>query len=251
MASLLDEEANKTFFNHILDLWVRPEMERRAKDNKISQDFVLNSAQVIMYPDGRQTVIRLNDEVKAILIAVARRGIKVNERFPLEDGIKDIREIKLTDRDDPDAGHLTMLLFDGKWYMSFDFRYNKAKAKEFVESARDFLDNAKFSYEKEKWRPFIDNMFSATELLVVAQLLPHADSEYSKKQWHQGTEKRYASMVDIGNFKLEYKNTLLELRKLRKQARYHAAKFVFNKEDAVRYLNILEDMINYTKKTLN
>jgi hypothetical protein len=44
------------------------------------------AAQIMSFTDGTDTKIRLNEEVKAILIAIASRTLKPNERFNLEDG---------------------------------------------------------------------------------------------------------------------------------------------------------------------
>jgi len=246
----LDEEATSNFLKQVMDIWVNPEIERRSKAGKLPEPFILNSAQIIIYPDGKPNVVRLNKEVKAQLIAVANRSIKVNEVAPLEDMISEIREIMLTDRDDPNAGHVTFVKFNEKWNIAFDFRHNKKRADDRLNIAIQFLSSAKMNHEKELWRPFVDNMFSATELLATAQLLLHADKEYTKRQWHEGTERKYTAFVDMGNYKIDYKNTFLELSKLRKSARYRSDEFRFTKEEATRYLTVLDDMVEFTKKLL-
>lgn len=250
MTATLDEEASTRFFNHVLDMWIRPEMERRIKEGKAPENFEVTAAQVVSYADGRPHFIRLNDEVKAILIGIASRGIKVNEKFVLEDGLKEIKEIQLSNRDDPNAGHVTFLLFRGQWIMSFDFRYNKEKSRARLETAIQFLSAAKNNHEEGLDRPCVDNMYSAIELLATAQLLLYADKEYSKRQHHAGTEKRYIAMADIGNYKIEYKETLLELKNIRKSARYLAKDFQFSSAEADRFMKIIEDMTNYTKRML-
>jgi hypothetical protein len=61
-------------------------------------------------------------------------------------------------------------------------------------------------------RPAIENLFAAAELLATAQLLLGADSHYTKRQHHTGTINRYTAFIDIGNYKVEYKETLVELK---------------------------------------
>jgi len=78
---VLDQEGSTNLFNHIMELWVNPEIERRTKAGKLLEKFLLNAAQVIMYPNGKPTVIRLNKEVKAELVGVASRAIKVKEKL--------------------------------------------------------------------------------------------------------------------------------------------------------------------------
>jgi len=95
--------------------------------DSIPADFRVYAAQIMSFTDGRDNEIRLNEEVKAILIAIASRTLKPNEQFNLEDGISEIKNIELPEDDDPNAGHLTILKFKGKWTLVFDFRYNKKR----------------------------------------------------------------------------------------------------------------------------
>jgi len=247
----LDEEGAKNLFNSVMNLWIHPEIEKRKKYGKIVDNFILTRAQVILNPKTNSTEVRLNKEVKAIIIGVAKRAIKVNEEFPLEDGLKEIKEIQLTDRDDPDVGHLTMLQFQGNWIIHFDFRYFKTKLKEFLQAAKEFLEISKISLEKKVIRSFVDNLFSCVELLATCQIYNMAGKDFEKKRKHRNIQMKYNSFVKIGNFKPEYKDTLNKLSDLRNNARYLQNKFVLNDEDAKKFLKIVEDMMDYTNKIIS
>jgi len=123
---LLDDEVGINLWNHVHEIWICPEIERRRENGVLPKDFGLYAAQILSYTDGRDTEIRLNREVRASLLGVASKTLKPNERFILEDGISEIKDIQLSEDDDPNAGHLTLLKFKGKWILVFDFRYNKA-----------------------------------------------------------------------------------------------------------------------------
>jgi len=99
-------------------------------------------------------------------------------------------------------------------------------------------------------RPAIENLFAAAELLATAQLLLGADSHYTKRQHHTGTINRYTAFIDIGNYKVEYKETLLELKKLRKEARYLEKDFLIAPIDIEKYLNVVNDMYKLTQRLL-
>ena len=61
---------------------------------------------------------------------------------------------------------------------------------------------------------------------------------------------RYSAFIDIGNYKIEYKETLLELKKMRREARYLEKDFIFNEDNILKYLKVIEDMLDVTKKLL-
>jgi len=225
-------------WNHVHEIWINPEIERRKELGSIPADFRVYAAQVMSFTDCRDNEIRLNEEVKAILIAIASRTLKPNEQFNLEDGISEIKNIELPEDDDPNAGHLTILKFKGKWTLVFDFRYNKKMARERLDAAGQFYESAKLNYERGLMRPAIENLFAAAELLATAQ------------QHHTGTINRYTAFVDIGNYKVEHTETLLELKTLRTEARYLEKDFLITPIDIEKYLNVVNDMHELTQRLL-
>jgi hypothetical protein len=247
---MLAQEAGNTLFKHVLEIWVNPEIESRIRNGMISEQFQLYAAQIVSYTDGRRNVIRLNDEVKTRIVGVANRTLQSGEEFALADGINDIKSFELTEEDDPNAGHLTMIYFRNRWYIYFDFRYNKKMAKERLEAAEEFLEAAKLDHENNLLRPMAENLFAATELCITSQLLLQSDKSYTKKQHHEGTKNRYISFIDIGNYKIEYKNAFIELRELRKSGRYLQMEFTLSSQEADKYLEIGKDLLEYSKKLL-
>jgi hypothetical protein len=81
-------------------------------------------------------------------------------------------------------------------------------------------------------------------------MLLQADRDYTKNQHHTGTEHRYTKFIDIGNPKLEYKDTFLQLKNLRKSGRYLQKDFSLSEEDADRFLEIGNDLMKYTERLL-
>lgn len=247
--SILDEEGAKTFFNHILQIWIHPELNKRVQNGLISNDYQVTKAQVVLDPDKNSVEVRLNDEVKALAIAKLKPGIKKQFKEEIfEDEVAEIREIRLTDQDSPDAGHLTLLQLKGEWLIHFDFRHNKGRAKERYNAALQFYDTAKFCFEKQFWRAFVDNLFSSVELLATAQLFVTSEQEYIKRQSHAKTRLKYNSMMLVSKKNEDYKDLLNKLHGLVDGARYLSKPFEIKSEDAESYLKTLQDMVDFTKE---
>jgi hypothetical protein len=208
----IDEEAGRRLFDQVLQIWIHPELKRRLESGSIPNDYQVDRAQVFFDPNKSKPEVRLNKEIKAFLIGKLKSGIKKEfEQDVYEDEIEEIREVRLTDQDDPDAGHLTLFQFKGNWVIHFDFRMNKKKAKDRYEAAKQFFDSAKYCYEKKFWRPFVDNLFSCVELLATAQLFVQSEQEYIQKQSHAKTRTKYNSINYANPESKEYQNAFNKL----------------------------------------
>ena len=161
----LDEEASKQTFRDVMRIWIDPEIQRRTNNGLLSKAFVLERAQVLLNPDKKSSQVRLNEEVKAEIIAKFKGKHKEPNEPVFEHEIDEISEIRLTDSDDPNFAHVTMLTFRGRWVFHIDFRYNKLEAQKRYDIAKEFYEIAKVCYDKKYWRPFADTLFSSSELL--------------------------------------------------------------------------------------
>lgn len=145
---ILDEEGAKTFFNHILQLWIYPELNKRVKDGFISKDYQVTKAQIVLDPNKNSSEVRLNDEVKAVVKIKLKPGIeKQFKEEVFEDEVVEIMDVTLTNEDSPDAGHVT-LQFRGYWIIQFDFRHYRGKAQERLDAAIQFYETAKYFREE-------------------------------------------------------------------------------------------------------
>jgi hypothetical protein len=250
----LNEEAGKNLFNHVLEIWVNPEIEKRRKEGKISDTYVIDRIQVIT-PPYKPPFIRFNEEVKAELICKLK--IKPGNHKKLgepiyENEVGDILHLKLTDEDDPNYGHLTMILFKNKWLISFDFRINKKLAKEKLEIGRDYLEIAEYSLRKSKLNVFVDNLFSAIELFVTSQLLVSAEEEYSKKQTHRGTSRKYNNYINLGNYKKKFKEVFNDIYGFRDKARYQkGGEFNLSIKEANEMLKTAKELEKFTASRIS
>ena len=72
-----DQETANNLFNHVMEIWVNPEIERRRNEGTIPKEYEIERIQIVMKPDDVPTV-RFNEEVKVMAIARLKPGVKKN-----------------------------------------------------------------------------------------------------------------------------------------------------------------------------
>ena len=241
----MEEETKQRVFNQVMELWILPEIERRRNEKILENNFILRGAQIIFSHYRSFPKIRLNHQVKAIVKGKANRDIEKGE-IVYEKDIQDIEDIQLTEQD-PNYSHITLLLFKSKWFVSFDFRYNKKRVKERLEASKEFLESAREDLEKNRLRPFFESSFACAELLTEALLI-----QFFKQDLLKGHEKRLDSIkawTELGNVKEEFSDKLSKLWWLRDSARYMSS-MDFKKENPKEYLDTLDEMYDFVEKSI-
>ncbi len=245
---MLENEGRQRAFDQFMHLFVLPEIECRKKENILPEKFVLNMAQVIFSGNSTRPVVRLNEETKILAKCKLKSGIKMNKGNVVSwRQIENIQVIRLPDDEEGKYAHISMVRVGGTWLFSFDFRYNKELARNCFETAKQFLYSAQEALEEKRPAPFIDNLFSAIELLAKAELLLMPDPKFKQKATHKSIQLKYGRYVDIGNAKPEFKKTLNELTGLRNSARYLKSDYNLNPEEGKKYLAITTDMVSYVE----
>lgn len=235
-----EAESNVRFVEQFFELWINPEIERRHKEGRLPEDFVLFAAQVIMNFDS-PTEVRLNKEVKAVVRGESSRPTTKGEMVSIDDMLEDIKTIELTQHD-PNAGHLTMLLHRGQWFIAFDFRYNAKLVLEHLKTAQQYLDSAAASITRGHLRVFVDNLFSAVELTAKGALLMHNKTVFSSHK-HGVIHSRFNQWGRLGNIDSRYTRLLNRLSSLRPGLRYVQKDVTLTTEEAESMLEIAKDMI--------
>lgn len=173
----------QTLLNQFLDLFILPELRRRKEAGKLTEPFTLRGAQIIFFADGRKPEIRINSEIKAITSVKLRAGISKEKGDPIrENEVEGLDKIRLTDEEDPDCGHATLVRIGNTWIIAFDFRYNKGLARKHIDTAKQFYDSAEFSFTRKNWASCLDNLLGAAELTAKAELLLIPDPKFRKKR---------------------------------------------------------------------
>lgn len=216
-----DSKAGDALMRQALDLWIMPEIERRRSATQLAERFTLRAAQVVMNIDGGVPRVRLNEEVQIVLkvrFGPLPEAKQAGEMIVLDENTA-IEDMELTDTD-PNAGHVTMLAQGGRWHIKFDFRYNSERCRDTLQIAREFLDAAASALKKGNLSAFVDNLFSATELMAKAELLMLPDKAVLHCHSHGVISPRYNWWGKLGNTDHQYVKLLNRLSSLRKLARY-------------------------------
>jgi len=228
----MDEEMGQRVFQQVMDLWVKPEIERRLKYKKIEKNIVLTKIQIILSLNSKPK-IKFNEEVKAVL------------HYSKDNNIE---KIQLNDVD-PNGAHVTLLLDNSHWIIAFDFRYNKEIIKKHIEASKEFYESAKNNLEKNRLRPFFENAFASAELSAKSVLLALPDKKILTGRNHQDRLNKFKNWADLGNLKIVYSETLSKLSSLRDSARYVYSKDYEN-EDPNKIIKILGEMINFAETNI-
>jgi HEPN domain-containing protein len=239
-----DEKWSQILFQQFLDLFILPEIRRRKEAGKLEEPFNLRGAQIVFFADGKKPEIRLNSEIRAIANVKLKKGISKEKGDPIHDNeIAGLDKITLTEDEDPDCGHATLIRVQDSWIIAFDFRYNKGLAKKHIDAAKQFYDSAEFALTRKSWSSCLDNLFSAAELAAKAVLLLMPDPKFRKRVKHGGIQQRYNNFADLGNVKPEYRDALNKLSGLRPRARYLQGEIPISEAEIHALLESVKKMI--------
>jgi hypothetical protein len=217
----LEPEIGTRIVEQMLEMHIGPEVRRRQAAGSISKPYILTQAQVVFFPDGRPTAVRLNDEIEGFAQIRYREGYNAGSGNPATPAdIVSIDAFRLDSTIDPDCGHVTIIGTATGLFTCFDFRYNSDLARRHLAAAKEFLEAARYSLEKSHHSALIDNLFSACELAAKASLLSHADRELRDKTNHKAIKSRFNRDAHLGNANTEHTGAFNRLSKLRGSARY-------------------------------
>jgi HEPN domain-containing protein len=222
-------------FNNLLDLFVRPEIQRRQREGLLPTSVDIHAAQVIMFPDGRPNLVRLNNEVRAIANIRVRREVKAGDPVYSSD-IAEVERLRLSEPEFGDCGHATMFAVGHQWHVAFNFIYNRAKAENLLTRTHEFLRVAEHALGVEAWHPFADTLFSAAELSAKAFLLFLGGPELAKRANHRAIHKGFNNFGRIGNVDPNHLTAFNELAELRIVARYDYEPLTLSHDEAAKLL---------------
>lgn len=224
LKDVLPDEPGSRVLTQFLDIFVRPELERRHQEGLIQANYVVNFAQAVLYPDARQPVVRLNDEV--IGQAIARLGPGSTGREYTAGAPIYVHELDAIERfelpdDEADFGHITMIGLSGKIALFFDARRNRGRAKTLVDRSKQFFRIAEFAFQEQMTTPFVDNLFSAAELAVKGALWTGPlGFDFAERMRHGEIGSAFGKYVKWGNAHPRLLKTFNEVANSRPNFRY-------------------------------
>jgi uncharacterized protein (UPF0332 family) len=246
----MEEEGMKQTIQQLMDMFVEPEIKKRQETGKVEKPFPLQHAQIIFYPDGTPPQVRLNDEVKAELRVVLKEEFreKVKKGDPVYwEKIESIETTKLTDEEDPNVGHATILSINGSWLRHCNFIYNKQRSAQHIEAARQFIEAVRTALEKKHWAVLIDSLCSASELTAKAYLLGSPNKTIMESKTHGIVASRANMHRKLGNLQGHHIEAFNKAWNIRGRARYLEGELTFTEQEAVDLLKNLEEFIAYVE----
>lgn len=204
----------------MMELWVGPEIRNRADAGSLPDNFELRAAQVLMDVGPTGTVVRLNEEVRA----VARLRVPTVAEFQIgapvrASDIEEVMQIELTE-EDPDSAHMTMILGAYGWHIAFDFRYNATTASAHLDLAAEYLATAQDALASDRPRPAAETLFAACELAAKALLLGIPDERYLQARTHGTVGSDFNLFAKQEWWDPSFARALNRLRELRPSHRY-------------------------------
>jgi uncharacterized protein (UPF0332 family) len=242
----MEEEGMRRTVQQLLDMFVEPEIKRRQAAGEVEKPFPLTHAQIIFYPDGRPSEVRLNEEIRTV--------VKVKLKEPLQkpirkgdpvylDQIESVETTSLAEDEDPNVGHATLLSLNGSWVLHFDFIYNKQKSAQHLAAARQFVEAARHGIEKKHWAVVVDALCSASELTAKAYLLGSPDKTIMEAKSHGIVASRANAQRKLGNLQSHHVESFNKVWGLRTKARYLQGELDFSEAEAVDIMNTIDDFI--------
>lgn len=213
--STLDKEARRRTFNQILDLFVRPELDRRRSNSTLPSPFDLWAFQVLWAEDGLAS-IRINSEARLLakMDGPLPKDARIGDLFA-PDANTAVEGIELLEHEEGKFAHFTALRTPVKWFYTFDFRYQKDAARAHLSAAEEFFAAADHALAAGHVRAFLDNAHSCLELLTKTDLLLVAQIGKGRMS-HPEVRKKAAGFLHL----TDSSRLLLQLADLRLPARY-------------------------------
>lgn len=227
----------------VYDLFVEPELERRRAEGSLPDEFALVAVQVVLRL-GEEPEVRLNDEAQIIGEAEVEPPVERGDRLELSP--EQIQSLRPT-ADDPNAAHITMLRASPsspKWKVSFDFRYNAERVAQNLEAAREFLHAAEESLEAGRLRPFVANLFTASERAATGLLVQLPRKAFVESESHSFVKSEFNRWGrKHGLTEPEHVELLNKLYEMRDDARYGGESFELEQSTAKEMLQVADDLV--------
>ena len=222
---------------HALDLWILPEMRRRGLG-----DAVPIQAQILFGADG-PPLVRLGEEVRGDLQVTMRQPPPPGTEVNVTSDPESLDALRLYP-EDADQGHITIFLHRDKYRLIFDLRRNGGHARDLLGLAEKFLQTAEFATSQGLIGPLIDTLYSCCELLAKARIVRYPGE--SKKQYHDGIEKKFRAGLAWSNPPDDFARLFDEVNTKRLPARYDACSKV-RLDDAKSALEIARREVDTAK----
>ena len=117
---LLDEQGSQNFFNQIMELWIKPEVQKRKKLGKIDDNFVLKRC-LIKMPKNKPVIIEFNEKCKMELVVRKDHDTFLQEKDLVHNfQVNEILDTLHPKIDNIAVAFIFLQIVKGKWNIFFD-----------------------------------------------------------------------------------------------------------------------------------
>lgn len=248
----ISDESKFFLAREILDDIVYPEILLRNQDNTLPSNFRLEKAHILMFDNEYRNKILLNEEVGFFANAILTNDISDERNLIEANDVKEILGLYPYENISTDAAHILLLRLGPKWYLSLNLVYNKKNAQLKVENARDYLNTAKYNLSNQIWTPFVDLLFTATELAIRSILSLIHLWEFTNEHNYDITVTRLKQSVENGNVPDIFLDHFVEMKKLSDKGKGIVGttndKFKLDLDKGMILFKRTEEIINYATK---
>lgn len=232
-----EQEFGVNVLENFFVTWVEPELARR----RLPADRSFVWAAVVELLPGGGSKTTLNSEAKIAAKAAPSAGIAPGTPLT-EQNIESLESFQPAGVG-ADSGWIVYVVFAGAPYLAFDFRYNKSRVGELLDLADDYITTARASHATAV-RPAIDNLYSAAELTVQAQML----GESQKTTFHRVRAEWLKNAADMANVPPTHNDVLDRLHGQRAAARYADGPLHMTVTDVAEALEAVTQMIDFARQ---
>lgn len=243
----MSDSFEQNLLKNLMETWIVPSIEGRQEKGELERPIALKMAQIIFKADGGRPVVRINNEVRGRAIVkipddANRTATAAGDPVNWKD-IEGIQGFELSE-EEMNYGHATLILVSDKWFISFNFIYNKSLSKRHLEAAVEFLEAARESLSKRHFSACIDNLHSASELAAKAYLMGQPDKQLMKSKSHGVIHKKINFERKLGNVNETHVDAINRLKNLRAPARYLQGDLNLEKGDIEMMINEVSAFIS-------
>ena len=250
----LEPNLKDTLIQRILDNYVYPEIMHRVHNGDLPPSYKPILVHILLNSRHSKNKILLGNEINFVANYTLKKDIDVKpgEIIKFEE-IKEITKIIPRDNYMGDSAHIILIKFNDKWLCSIDLVFDRLRIKSKMKSAQDYLDSAKQDLENKRWSPLVTNIWRATELTALSLLLFIFQGDFSTRQDHEETRKRFKFMCEMDNVPSKFWEHYDGIYRLYKPAGYVQGvkgDFKLDESQAQRFLTTANEMISYVNDTL-
>ncbi|HET6589195.1 MAG TPA: hypothetical protein VFG45_03415 [Candidatus Nitrosocosmicus sp.] len=155
-----------------LDTVIYPEIYKKIRENRLSPNFRLRKAHIVMYGNENHNKILLNRRAKflALIKPKEQKDRQPNDLLYSKD-IEDVLGLYPSKKNNPNAAHIMLFRTDKGWHLAFDFTYNLERGLNLLEKLKKEIEIMQELYKQQKKRALIKILWKLNVRITQAWIM--------------------------------------------------------------------------------